>query len=83
MDTKTINVPPPADEEPISYIYNAGTQAVHKWPGCYVVSRRMSEYSRGITKRPRFEYWAPSEYRKATQERGAIRRCRLCFGKPT
>lgn len=69
---KTTNVPPPEDEEEFAYVYNARSQTVHKWPGCYAVERM--EYPA--------HYWTRSQFLEATRERGAIRRCRLCFGKP-
>lgn len=73
-----LNVPPPTDEEQISYIYNPNTQMVHKWPGCKAVAYMVRRSSERM-KRP--EYWTPAEFAKATRERGAIRRCRLCFGR--
>lgn len=54
--------------QPPSYIYNRRTQTVHKWPGC-----------RQSTTMKVQEYWTADEFQKATQERGAIHRCRSCW----
>ena len=73
MEPKTTNVPPPEDEEEIRYIYNRGTQTLHKWPGCAALDR-MGDGNR--------EYWTSAQLGEYRLEHGVIRRCKLCFLRP-